>query len=131
MKPTLSFGAAAVCASAVPAGIMASSSGSAIVAPTPRSTVRRDRCFFVTNIVTLLLPRVIVGWRRRAEPERLAQSDAGQDRRETVVLPLRVAHDAPHGRHVVVLDAAAERMNHELLGQGLHELRRVREQRFT
>ncbi len=44
------FGAAAVAASAVRAGIIASSSGSASVAPTPRSTVRRDRCFFVTNM---------------------------------------------------------------------------------
>ena len=44
----------AVWASAVRAGIIASSRGSAIVAPIPRSTVRRDRCFFVTNIRTLL-----------------------------------------------------------------------------
>ena len=38
-------GAAAVLANAVPAGIMASSSGSAIDTPSPRSTARRDRCF--------------------------------------------------------------------------------------
>src|SRR3990167_920062 len=54
MNPSFGVGPAAVWASAVRAGIMASSSGSAIVAPTPRSTVRRDRCFFVMNIVALL-----------------------------------------------------------------------------
>ena len=56
MKPSFGVGAAAVCASAVRAGIIASSKGSAMVAPMPRSTVRRDRCFLVTNIVALLSP---------------------------------------------------------------------------
>ena len=37
---------AGVCAHAVAAGFIASSSGSAIVAPTPFSTVRREMCFF-------------------------------------------------------------------------------------
>ena len=43
------FTAAGVSAIAVPAGIMASSRGSAIDAPTPLRTVRRDRCFLVRN----------------------------------------------------------------------------------
>ncbi len=46
------FGTAAVWASAVAAGIIASSSGSASVTPAPFSTVRRDRCFLVMNIVS-------------------------------------------------------------------------------
>src|SRR5579863_4047862 len=50
MKPMWGVGFAAVCARAVRAGIMASSSGSASVVPTPRKTVRRVRCFLVTNI---------------------------------------------------------------------------------
>src|SRR5580658_1276440 len=44
------LGVAAVCARAVEAGIIASRSGSARVAPAPRRTVRRERCFFVMNI---------------------------------------------------------------------------------
>src|SRR6187200_1511456 len=45
---------AAVCAHAVAAGFIASSSGSAMVAPTPFSTVQREICFFVKNIVVLV-----------------------------------------------------------------------------
>src|SRR5690606_6570508 len=37
--------------SAVPAGIIASSKGSATVLPRPRRTMRRERCFFVMNMV--------------------------------------------------------------------------------
>ena len=44
------FGLAAVCASAVAAGIMASRNGSASVAPAPRRTVRREMCFLVINM---------------------------------------------------------------------------------
>jgi hypothetical protein len=44
------FGTAAVWASAVAAGIIASSSGNASVTPAPFSTVRRDRCLFVRNM---------------------------------------------------------------------------------
>src|SRR5688572_27394090 len=47
-------GLAAVWASAVEAGIIASSKGSAIMPPTPLSMVRRDRCFLVMNIGCLL-----------------------------------------------------------------------------
>ena len=47
-------GFAAVSASAVAAGIMASSSGSAMAAPTPCSTVRRERCFRADEHVDLL-----------------------------------------------------------------------------
>ena len=40
---------AAVCASAVPPGIIASSTGSASVTPAPCRNVRRWMCFFVMN----------------------------------------------------------------------------------
>src|ERR1700733_2165056 len=50
MNAIFIFGAAAVCASATLAGIIASSKGNATTAPTPRNTVRRDKCFFVMNI---------------------------------------------------------------------------------
>jgi len=42
--------AAAVCASAVAAGTMASRNGRAIVVPNPRNTFLRDTCFLVINI---------------------------------------------------------------------------------
>src|SRR5512143_3755481 len=51
MKPARRVGLAAVWASAVPAGIMASSKGRATVAPMPRRKVRRCKCFFVRNMV--------------------------------------------------------------------------------
>ncbi len=44
------FGTAAVAASAVEAGIIASRSGSASVTPLPLRTVRREMCFLVINI---------------------------------------------------------------------------------
>src|SRR5262245_59746070 len=57
MKPRRVVDAARVCANAVPAGIIASSNGSAIVAPAPLRTVRRDRCFPLRNDITGLLAK--------------------------------------------------------------------------
>src|SRR5450755_2167868 len=50
MKPARKVGLAAVCASAVPDGIMESKSGRAMAAPTPCRKVRRCKCFFVRNM---------------------------------------------------------------------------------
>jgi hypothetical protein len=44
---------AAVCAHAVAAGFIASRSGSAMLAPTPFNTARRETCFLNTNIESL------------------------------------------------------------------------------
>ncbi len=50
---------AGVFAHATAAGFIASSSGSAIVAPTPFNIVRRERCFFVMNMrLSSLFPGV-------------------------------------------------------------------------
>ena len=49
-KPSRLTGFAAVCAHAVPAGIMASSNGNASAAPPLFSNVRRGIAFFVRNI---------------------------------------------------------------------------------
>src|SRR5215471_6393135 len=54
-KPRRRAGLAAGSASAVVGGIIASRSGSAIVAPAPLSTVRRDKCLRVRNIVYMTL----------------------------------------------------------------------------
>ena len=52
MKPRRGDGFAAVRASAVPAGTIASSSGNASVAPTPRRNVRRGNDIFVIIMTT-------------------------------------------------------------------------------
>ena len=58
-KPTKAkrFGVlpAGVCAHAVAAGIIASRSGSAMVAPIPCKTVRREMCFLDMNMCRLLI----------------------------------------------------------------------------
>jgi hypothetical protein len=55
MNPMRGFGLAAVWASAVQAGIIASSRGRPTVTPAPRRNVRRERCILVMNITELLL----------------------------------------------------------------------------
>src|SRR5580698_943982 len=50
-NPSLGLGAAAVLASAVAAGIMASSSGRPTLTPKPRRTLRRLRNFLVMNMI--------------------------------------------------------------------------------
>src|SRR5947208_10314932 len=55
MSPNRLMGFAAVFAMAESAGIMLSSSGSATAAPNPRSTVRREICFFVMNMAISFL----------------------------------------------------------------------------
>src|SRR6185503_19024935 len=54
MNPMCGFGLAAVWARAVQAGIIASRSGRPTVTPAPRRNVRRERCFFVMNDISLL-----------------------------------------------------------------------------
>src|SRR6478736_8997792 len=92
------FGAAAVFASAVAAGIIASSSGSATAAPVPFSTVRRERCLRVMYMLaSSLLARL--GHRTRIGDQRAillrgravgqecrAGHDAHDQRREPVVI---------------------------------------------
>src|SRR5215510_2944046 len=84
-----SFGAPAVCASAVAAGIIASSSGSASVTPAPLSTVRRERCFFVRNMRTSET-YVVSGFSRTARPPK-----GGRYVRSTRLHPKRLTRDDP------------------------------------
>src|SRR5580692_907899 len=106
MKAIFILGAAAVCTRATVAGIIASSNGSAITAPTPRRTVRRDKCFLVRNIMSdpsdhsmryrnlrhlhVRLARTLA----RGHPLHLecrAGDDADQDRREAIMVGGRIA----------------------------------------
>src|ERR1700722_2845399 len=164
MKPMRGFGEAAVLASAVPAGIMASSSGSAIDTPIPRRTVRRDRCFLVMKCILVTTPRrlclhsypgsPLAGCpvrrmrrtllllrlgslrlvrnrviRGRALLELVTVDDPHDDRREAIVVFRAVAHDGADRRHIVIVDRATRRVGHQLLGDGLYKLVRVRRER--
>src|SRR6185503_20470016 len=116
--------AAAVCASAVAAGTIADRSGKPIAAVPPRSSVRRDKCFFVMNMSASCR---LLGFAPHAE--RNAARDAEDDRLKTIALRRSVRHDAPHNGHVVILETAAERERQELLRQRVNEQRRVARQR--
>src|SRR6266850_1370776 len=134
--PTKRFleGAAAVCASAVAAGTIASSSGSANVTPAPLRKVRRGKCFFETNMLSAPLLRV-PGARGldlvarngglltlRIHLERLASDNAEHQRGETVLIARRVPGERADQRHVPILDAAAQRIRQQLFRDDLHEL---------
>src|SRR5687767_777456 len=99
MNAMRGFAAAAVFESATPAGIIACSSGSATLAPTPRSTVLRLRCFFRSNIAVnplwtapsvrgsyCLAGRALAWSRHLGHLESVAPHDAEHDRRQAIVL---------------------------------------------
>src|SRR5215469_9747421 len=120
MKPRCGVAFAAVSASAVRAGIMASSSGSAKAAPAPRNTVRRVKCFLLTNIsmTPSSLPRGDLLEARLLHLDRfhlarleLRRHDNPFDnRRKPVVVARSILHDLADLRHVIVLNAAAQRI---------------------
>src|SRR5688572_14361095 len=100
---------AGVCAQTVAAGFIASRSGSAIVAPTPFNTVRRETCFLDRYIGIsasnanshALLPGHLRtlgarGWLRHpAHPELLAANHCLRDTREPVIAVGRAVDDPP------------------------------------
>src|SRR2546430_15484677 len=127
------LGAAAVCASAELAGIIASRSGSASVQPALFRNVRRRMCFFAMNI--WLSGSLAAGLFRgdgvtRHRPflnlhvhlERLAVDDAEDERGETIVASFRVSRDRSHERHFLILAPASEAVRQQLLGHDLAEL---------
>src|SRR5688572_20846363 len=113
------------------AGIIDSSSGSAIVPPAPRRNVRRLRCFFVRKFM-MRSPSASCS---RARPvdgphlERLAMDDTGDEGRETVLVASGVADDGPHGRHVGSGHHPPHRVGEELFRRDGHEGVRAIEQR--
>src|SRR5258708_22194058 len=118
MQTRRTFLPSAVFAHAVPAGTIASRNGSAIVTPIPLRTVRRDRAFFVRYMSKLLLSgggRHGIG---RAHLERGAVDDAEDERGEPVAVGGGLAHDGAHRRLIEVLDAAADRVRHQVAGEG-------------
>ena len=127
------------------AGTIASSNGSAMVTPMPRSTVRRESCFFSRYIsVSLLRESVlqpascstaVIGGRcldrRSRHPERRAVDDAEMNDDISIAVLRRVADDGADGGHVVVLDLAAERVGHQALGKAQENRVRVLQQRLA
>src|SRR5688572_24058291 len=89
------FGLAAVWASSVAAGTIASSKGSASVAPAPRRTVRREMCFLVRNMRPLSASRLLLGRNGclRIHLECRTFHDAENDRREAILGRFRLFHD--------------------------------------
>src|SRR5262245_60807603 len=127
ITPNRVIGFAAVFWSAVNDGTMASSSGSASVAPMPRRTVRRGIAFLVISMA-LLLRRSRCGSRavlrpvRRAHGKRCARSDANNDRRPAIAVTRSVARDAPHRGLVARVQASSERVGQQLLRERTREV---------
>src|SRR5205823_11915163 len=72
---------------------------------------------YTTLFRSLLVSRGGVDRRATAHLERRASRDAGDERADLIVLFLRVPYDRAQRRHVVCLDAPAERVRHEVLGK--------------
>jgi hypothetical protein len=53
--------------------------------------------------------------------ERYAPDDLKDNRREAVLIPGRIAHNSANGWHVSARQSAANRVSHELFGQGPDE----------
>src|SRR6185295_409516 len=90
---------ATVAARALSAGTIDSRNGSASVAPSPRSTVRRGSDFLVTNIGSLFSVRRGL---LRPHLKRSAHGDAEHDGIETIAVRRRVTEYPTNDRHVVV-----------------------------
>src|SRR5258708_22097652 len=122
---------------------MESSNGSASVTPIPRNAARREICFLAMNIsfwpllnfpsfsslsfgcydgpVGSALGNYIIGRLLHLHLERRTLDDTHQQRRELVVVLGSFAHNCSDGRHVVILDAPAERIGHQLFGEHADE----------
>src|SRR5262245_45498765 len=135
---------AGVAAHAVAAGFIASSSGSAMLAPTPFNTVRREMCFLNRLMSNLhgppegghyvrLMPdcparRLL---RHPAHPELIAVHDRLHDRRKPVVARRRTVDDAAHRGHVPWLEPPAGRVRQQTFGERLRELLRLPQERVA
>src|SRR5687767_13610858 len=132
MAPSRVRGFATVWPSSVAAGIIDSSSGSASVTPAPRRKVRRDKCAFVMNAISVSAagpkgPALLL----HAFLERVAVDDAQDQRREPIVVRAGAPDDRTHARHVVMVHRPAQRVCHQLLGCRRHERVRSAQDRLT
>src|SRR5579884_1188026 len=107
---------ASVALAGVIAGSMDSRNGSATATPIPCNIVRRDMCCLVMNIF-----RLLSGGFGAAHFERRALHDSQDVTGKTVVVFGGIAVDRPHQRHVVILEATAEGICHQLFSQVLNK----------
>src|SRR6185437_15646415 len=128
MKPSLGVNFSGLADSA---GIMASSSGSDTVAPTPLRKVRLCNDFLVTNvmefscclrfeIVTPLTPRHLVRSCRGCLPhlERCALNHSPNQRSKGVIVARGLFDNGANSGPIIVLNVAADGVHHQLLGDG-------------
>src|SRR5688500_11285342 len=101
------------------AGIIASRSGRVSAAPAPRRNARRWIAFLCITIAHT--PHL--EWR--------AFDDAEDHDGPAVLVSRRIAHDLAHGRAVIRLDAAAERVSEQPLGERVEEQVLFAEQHFA
>src|SRR5271170_366181 len=112
---------------------MLSSRGRDSAAPTPRKTVRRDKCFFVIIIVSSPVLPVLRDRSRGGRDwpslhlERSAIDHAQNEGRPAIAASRHIAVDLPNGRRVDVIDSATQRKSHQFLGHRLHKLLTARE----
>src|ERR1700687_4038130 len=137
MKPRRLTGRAAVLAATENAGTIASSNGRGSVTPTPRRKVRRGSAILEININRLLMRHSETGDRsvcgllsghlgvrrrldlrtaRRSHLKRRALDHTEDQRLESVTVGRAVTDDLSQRRRIIVLQAPAERVNHQLLG---------------
>src|SRR4051794_24915875 len=120
MNPRRGAALAAVCASAVLAGIMASSNGRETVASALRRNVLLGRCFLVRYMAFSSSLPLLAGthegavFRHRHHLELIAGNDAGDDCGKMVTLSFCLVHDAAHGWHVVAFHGAANGVHQQL-----------------
>src|SRR5438552_7817141 len=89
------FGFAAVLLSGVCAGAMDSRKGKAMVTPAPRRNVRRERCFFVMNIMIFSSSETA---RSSLYPERVTRNYSLLAPHREQFAALRACHSTePHG----------------------------------
>src|SRR5947207_328700 len=111
-----------------------------MVAPRPRSIVRRDRLFFVITMKHSLLTG-LTGVERRSFLARVATlrrshlkgatvHNSQNQRRPAVVAGSRLSYDRAEGRHIVVRNRPAEGIGQELFRERADEFVAVRHQRL-
>src|SRR5215831_10385472 len=115
MKPRRGNGAAAVFTVGVRAGTIASSSGRARVTPAPRRNVRRGSAFLVMIMRRSSVIRADRRARRLPPLKRHTLDDAEDEIRDPIVVRRGAPNDGTHGRRIVVLESASERIRHQPL----------------
>src|SRR3954452_869050 len=93
---------------------MTSSHGSASMAPTPLSSVRREMVRSGRKCISVRFGFEV--------SERIAFHDLRDQRGEAIVIRLSAFYDALNGGNIVIIHRAAESVGEKVLGQAAHKL---------